>query len=401
MKVLKKNQLLKNTIINIFSAGILTGITQLLIFPFISRQYDVETFGIIVSLHGFKTLIMNFIGNSMNNIRLIYNDKVTIKGNFKIILYICLFLAVIFSALLFNLYGVNIRPFEIVILTFITVLATFRIYLVVYFRIEFDYNKIFITNILIISGYLIGLLLFNVLSYWWLVFLVGELFGVIYSLRNSNFLYEKVKPSRELFPLLKETMNLIFSNSISNGLGYLDRFLITPIINATAMSTYYSVSIFSKIINMLVVPFNNVLLSYITKNSNKKNKNLLVKLNILLVVSLIPIYFILNFLTPYLLKIFYPHFLKNGIKYIAIINLGTILKLLGSLTNTFILKLHKMNYQVSIQLIYAIIYLISALYLTINKGLMGFAIATAGSNFIKWFLLLCLGILIPSSIHDE
>src|SRR5699024_5066834 len=150
---------------------------------------------------------------------------------------------------------------------------------------------------------------FYYIPVWWIVFLLGGLFGTIYCIKNTKFVFESVKINEEFIPLLKETLQLVFSNGISYSFGYLDRFLIMPIINATAMSVYHSVSIFSKILNMLIVPFNNVLLSYLARISTKNSKRKLASINIGIIILLIPTYFMLNYLNHYLLYIYYPNFL--------------------------------------------------------------------------------------------
>lgn len=391
MKKLKNKSFFRNILMNVIAAGLLTAMTQLIIFPFVSRSLSIENFGIVVTLYGFKTMIVNFIGNTLNNIRLIYNDRISDKSNFTIILIISLCIASLFSVLLFSIYSSDSNVYEIIILVLLTVLSTFRIYLEVYFRLDFDYNKILILNAILITGYVIGLIIFTFYPYWWLIFLIGEIMAVIYLMKKTRILLEKPKITEEFPDLIKDTLHLMFSNGISTSLGYLDRFIIIPIVSAGAMSIYYSVSIFSKIINMLIVPFNNVLLSYLVRNKSHRSRYKFLKLNIGFISVLIPIYFFLNFITPYLLSVFYPQFLDEAINYIAIVNLGTIFRLLTILSNTFILKMHTMKYQVIIQLIYGATYLISALYLTINYGLLGFAQSTALSYFLNWVLLLLLG----------
>lgn len=392
MKKILSMKLWKNVFINIVSSGLVTAIIQLLIFPLLSRQMSSESFGIAVSLYGFNNLIVVFLGNSMNNIRLIYDNKIEEKGNFSFLVILSLVGSFIFSSVLYLLYGGNQSAIEIVITVLFTVISTFRAYLLVYFRLQLEYVKVLYTNILILIGYIIGLLLFTIIPIWSIVFLVGETIGTIYCLKNSTFKLEKVKKTNSLKFLSREYGNLTLSNGVSNGLKYLDRFLITPLLGAASMSLYYSVSVFSKIINMVVIPFNNVLLSYINNMNSREARKYFLIINVCSAGLMIPVFFILNFVTPYFLRILYPQFVEDAIPYISVVNLANIFNLLTSISNPFILKFHEMKSQVYIQIFYGSIYVLSALYLSYSYGLMGFAIATAFSFFLKWVLMLILGL---------
>src|SRR5699024_1573006 len=128
-------------------------------------------------------------------------------------------------------------------------------YLLVFFRLKVNYTYILLTNIVIVLGNFIGLILYFLLPFWGLIFLTGELFGVIFLLAKTPYLTEKPTKDESFKLLLRETGSLTFSNTISQSMGYLDRFLITPVLGANSMSMYFTVGVFSKIINMLVTPF--------------------------------------------------------------------------------------------------------------------------------------------------
>lgn len=392
MQKFKSKALWKNVLINIVSTGLLTGLTQLVVFPIISRMIDAEAFGIAVSLYGFNNLIVVFLGNTINNIRLIYDDKVEEKGNFSVLLLFSLAASFLVSLILYSLYSSDPSFWELFILIVFTVLGTLRSYLLVYFRLNLEYEKILYTNLAILLGYAIGMAIFFVVPFWGFIFLIGELLGVGYAVKVTPFLLEKPRKTENIFFLAKETVNLTFSNGVSNGLKYLDRFLITPVLGATSMSLYYSVSVFSKMINMVVIPFNNVLLSYINRMAVEEGRKYFLAINVASVILMIPTFIVLNLVTPFMLEILYPQFVEQAMPYIWIVNLANVFNLLTSISNPFILKLHQMKYQVNIQIIYGVVYVISAFYLSLQYGLMGFAVATAFSFFFKWVLMLILGL---------
>ena len=139
----------------------------------------------------------------MNNIRLVYNDRIEEKGLFKILLYLSLAFSVILSYILYTLYGIGINELEKLFLIKLTLLGTLRVYLIVYFRIDFEYEKILYTNLIMAFGYVIGIVFFIKTKLWWLIFLIGELFGLVYLINKSKFLLEKSNLSKDFKPLLK------------------------------------------------------------------------------------------------------------------------------------------------------------------------------------------------------
>jgi len=390
-KFINKN-LFNNVIINILSTGLLTGVIQLIIFPMISSNLSADEFGVLVTLYGFNQLIYVFLGNTINNIRLIYDDEINKKGSFTLLSIISLFLSFSIAFILYYLYGVNLNIFEVLILSIFTLLATLRAYLLVYFRLTMNYASILLTNIIIIIGLFVGLLLYNIFSFWGIIFLTSELFGAIYLLKTTPYLEERPTITEDFKPLLLETGNLALSNGISQSMGYLDRFLITPILGATSMSMYFTVGVFSKIINMFITPFNNVLLSYLNNFQNHNIKKVYIYYNVFWIIILIPIYYLMVFITPYLMEIFYPDFVEAGSYLIPIVSLGNIIKLLATIVNPFILKFKSLKYQTIVQITYGIVYLTLAIIFSILWGLWGFALATALSAFIKWLLLFIIGI---------
>ncbi|MEY8292031.1 hypothetical protein AAK882_05185 [Carnobacteriaceae bacterium 52-44] len=395
MKILKNKELLKNVGINIFSVGLYNAVIQLLVFPFLSKEIGAINFGITVSLYGFNQLIYTFLGNTINNIRLIYDDEVKNKGNFTILILIGIVLTGIASTLLYSIYGQSLRWVSILVLVLWTMMSSLRAYLLVYFRLEINYLRIFLNNIFLLIGYLVGVFFFNFISFWGIIFITGEIFALIYLFKTTPFLSEKPEKTDEIRPLVKETSNLTLSNFVSNSMTYLDRFLITPMLGATSMSLYYSVSVFTKFINMAVTPFNNVMLSYMNNLKKENARKYFIAYNGVMALLLVPIYFLMILITPYLLDIFYPEYAEAATNLIPFVSLANVFKLLTGMINPFILKFKPMKYQSIIQFTFGIVYLVLAVSFVALNGLSGFAIATALAYIFKWVLMFFLGIKEP------
>ena len=83
----------------------------------------------------------------------------------------------------------NLSILDIFVLLFVNILMCLRIYLNVFFRMKLEYNKILYVAIVQFIGMMLGLMMFSVTHYWIIVFLISELFAVVYTLyelRNLN-----------------------------------------------------------------------------------------------------------------------------------------------------------------------------------------------------------------------
>lgn len=382
-----------NVIFNIISSALLVAVIQLIIFPSISRRTSVDTFGVIAAVYGFKNLAIGVFGNSLNNVRLINTDDDIAKGNFNRLGIIALLLVTLLTLPLYIIYGSNeLSVLEIVVLLIATLISSARVYLMVYFRYNLVYFKILMTNLSIAVFMLLGLGLYFIIGVWPIIFLLGELAGLIYIIINTDFLKENISTDSHYSRIGRDYKDLVLSNGIVNGFNYLDRFFIIPILGTASMSIYFSVSVTAKFIGMLTTPFTNVLLSYINRsNPNNSQKNFK-KMLVVTLTIILPMYIILNLATPTIIRILYPNFYNASLQYIWIVNLFTTISLATSILNPFLIKFVQLKYQVHIQLLYGIVYFGLALILSNFYGLMGFCYATLLSYSLKLILTIVLGL---------
>ncbi|MGG5307136.1 hypothetical protein IGJ83_001828 [Enterococcus pernyi] len=375
--------------INIISNLVLIAIIQLLILPILSRDVTTKVFGEIVSIYGFSNVITTFLGNTLNNIRLITSDKE--KPDFFSLSFITNIVSFLLIFILSFIYGRNLSVANIIIFSISTMLTNNRIYSSVFYRKQLKFIGLLYMNLSVVAGYLLGMFLLNQIggSYWSLIFLIGEVIGHVYLfLSNNEIVYEfKTADLRKLdHRITKKFINLSFANLIANVLNYLDRFMILPILGAVSMSTFYAASSISKIIAMLVTPMTNVLLSYIAKDDYKIKRKKLLLITTYLFVAFIPMYFIVNYVSVFLINILYPSLANQSLPLVPIITIGILFNVIGNIINTFLLKLYKLFYQNVIQVSYGIIYIILAVFMSINNGIIGFSIAYVIAMIIKLLL---------------
>src|SRR5699024_3823851 len=88
---------------------------------------------------------------------------------------------------------------------------------------------------------------------------------------------------------------------------------------------------------------------------------------------LIPIYIIINFISPYVIQILYPELMESAIQLVWITSLTTCFQVLFGITNTFNMASKSMKIQMIIDILFLIIYLPLSFILTSLYGLLGYA----------------------------
>ncbi|MBO1121178.1 hypothetical protein FQS88_04775 [Enterococcus casseliflavus] len=401
-----KKKVFADLSINVLSNLLLIFTIQLIVFPILSRNVDTLIFGQIISIYGFGNVITTFLGNSLNNIRLIDSKDEIKKVNFANISIVINILSFILSVALCFLYGESLSLASMLLFSLSILLANNRTYCTVFYRKKLKFSGILYLNIFVSVGYLIGLLLnkYFMIS-WSYIFLLGEIAGVLYLFASHNNVFYEIRYLNFFMKdknLLINFCNLSSANLLSNVLNYLDRFLLLPILGAFSMSIFYAASSASKIFTMLITPMTNVLLSYIAHSDYIFSKKKLLVTSGYIFISLIPIYFVINFLSSTLVRILYPSLADESIILIPLISIGILLNILGGVINPFLIKFYKIFYQNVIQFIYGAFFITMAIYLSKTHGLYGYSIAFSSSMTLKLIIQLLVLILSkPSSENND
>lgn len=385
---LKYKSFIRDVFLNLVSNSVVLILIQLLIFPIFSRFFSQSEFGSIVSIYGINNVIVIFLGNTLNNLRLINRDK---DRKFEGLVFISNILSIVLIIIFSLIYAQNLELLDYVLIIFFTFLSNARAYLGSYYRISLEYDKLLIQNLLISAGYLLGLLFFKfAMNSWAIVFVTGELFGYFYIRYTKNPLLKDFSAMLKLKSFEKDISISFFqlscSNALSSSLNYLDRFIIIPILGAHNMSIFYAGSSVSKIVTMLITPMNNVILSYVMDSKREVSKVKFINIYIGAGIACIPIYFILNRISFFVTKILYPNLYLDASEIISIITIGILTNSIFSLLNPFVLKQFKLENQMIIQSVYGIVYLVGAIFLGRTYSLIGFSMAYTIANLAKVFM---------------
>ena len=162
--MIKYRKIAVDLLVNIISYGLPIVLLQFLLLPILARDMSEDNYGLLLSLTSVVSIFAEMTCGNLANVRILLNDEYLRKdaiGNFKSLLYIMVFLSSFVVGLVsILLYSASIQ--ETILLLIYYILLSFRSYYIAGFRIENNYNKLMINNMIMCVGYLIGIALFQV-----------------------------------------------------------------------------------------------------------------------------------------------------------------------------------------------------------------------------------------------
>lgn len=379
-----------NSVLYAISAQVFfNGVLQFIIYPKIAKNYNSNIFSIIIYNISIILIISPSIGASLTNIRLINKNKY-IDSNNDYLSILLLFNIILSSISIFFInIDNNIDKILFIILIFIT---SIRYYIEVYFRLNLDYKNYFIYYIIISIGYILGIISITIHQNWIITFLIGESFSLSFILYKKQIItFNHI--SKNFMKTLNSSSILLLSYLLYSILFLSDRIIIYNFSsNKINTSIYFTISIISKSILLLIEPLNNVIISYCTKHKIKITKILFIKVVIVSVITSIIILLVCYYINPIFIRILYSSFYEQIKDLNFIINLVNIILLLGTFLIIFLLIELNEKYQFLIQIIHFIIFFILTITLTIKYQIYGFIIGAIIANFIRLIIIVYIGL---------
>ena len=372
---------------NTFSFGIYILAQQIILMPIMSKLLNQAEYANYIIYISIFAIISNTLGSELGITRQVRDDKSNASEYNRILLVLLPIIVVTSNILLFFLKYDFINN---VLLTIPIVLANIRLYSVSYFRMNKDFKKVLIQNILYLLGIMIGIILYKYLPYVWLPTLLGEIFALTYSINKVDILTKNIKKTNFNKKILENFIDLGTISLLVNGMVYLDKVLIYPILGEVAVTIYYATSSMSKIISLIVNPLYSVILSWLkADNDNFKSKvmSLTIKSNIPIVI----ITFLLSIPLTYIaLQLLYSQYLDASKILIIPVCIGLAFSTVSSLIKAILLKYMDNKKILKAYIFYFIIFIISAVLMSKKMGLIGFAYSNALSKFTLWIIFLWL-----------
>lgn len=365
---------------------------QLIVYPYISRRIDTDGYGLMIAMYSVWMVISNSLGNVLNNIRLLYENKYidkNIKGDFNILLRRCMLvnLAVILGLTIYYTQELNVLDiiFSLIISSFILLKA----YIEVGFRIRLNYHSIFINGLLQGTGFLVGMFMFKITGMWQFVFLFGFMFSMLYSAKRTSLLKESFKRTSLYHDVSRDSIQYTIATFSASMMNYADKMVLYPLMGGHAVSVYYTATILGKIVSMLTGPITSVVLSYISK-WNQKNRNIFSK--VLFSGALLAVlgYFVTLFISRPVIAFLFPQWVQEVMKLLPFTTAAIVIQALNAFLNPFVLKFYDIKWQIVINVSSAGIYFVGALVLWYFYGIIGFCVGTICGQLIKTVIMVAL-----------
>ena len=254
----------KDFFYNILASVILTGVMQVVVYPFLALKFNNQEYGTLLTIMGIANTVIVAFGNTLNNVRLIVNndyEREHLEGDFNGLLFFASLIAVVFSCMISSLYFRQ-SIITVIGLAVFVVLGTVRSYYCVEFRLILDFKKILIQNIVGAVGYAVGVAALMGFHIWVIPFILAELLQLIYVLKNSSLQKERITTTPVFRMTLIKYIILIFTGLSTTLITYLDRLIIYPLLGGNAVTVYTVASFFGKSLGIVMTPIAGVLLGY-------------------------------------------------------------------------------------------------------------------------------------------
>lgn len=385
----------EDVVANIGAYALPIAASNLLILPSLAAQFTPEQYGFVAAATSLINLVPRTMGKALNNVRLIndskYDESNISKGDFSTLLFIgqAVSLLIVLIAMVFY---VGSKDFvEIILVAAMALLWFFREYYSVTFRIELNFKRVFMSNLVLVAGYAFGGLAYIVCARWQVIYIVGQLASCIYIICHTTL--HKERPIRS--DLFKRTSidyaSLSFSEVLANVPTQFDKLILLPILGSAAISTYYAASVITKILSLVIAPLNSVVLSYISK-TNKLAKQTFFQVVLLGIAASILCYALNYFLGDWILSILYPSYRIEAAIYIPMTALSAALMLFWSMIQPFAMRFGSLTWMMLVNAISSVAFLGVSFFLAAEFGIWAICIGSAISNFIKAFafVFMCL-----------
>lgn len=380
---MKNKKIAFDILLNIIAVAIPIAILQLIIFPLLAKKEGEEVYGYIVTLLSLIAIGAESIGNSLNNTRLLQEEKYkeeSIKGDFnRMVLYgIIADTVFVFAGLIYYRSEGGIPVLVIVA----SILILMRSYYIVAYRIDLNYKNILINNAILGIGYLLGYLAYTVVGRWEVIYILANIISLVHLFFSTNIMKEPLVITA-LFKDSAKCFGAIYAADIvKTFMTYADRLLIYPILGATSVAYYYTASVMGKMISMVVTPVSSVMLSYVVKEKTPKESRYHKVLFIMLGCA-IPVALAGLFASDILIRFLYKEMYDSVVGLLIWTVTGSVISAITSMLLPLVLRYLGAKYQLYINIFTLFIYVICSLGGALIWGLVGFCIAFLISMILK------------------
>lgn len=380
-------------IFNIIASVLPIAFLQLIMYPFMAKYLDAESYGEALIIISFTTIIIQVSGIGINNTRIIKQEmysKNKEKGDFNVLLLTLGAFNIIACLICLRVLNFKISKVEVGLLICLVEFGLLKTYISAEYNINKDFKKVLYSNMFLIAGYILGVIVFLITRQWIFMLLLGNVIATLYMLKTTCIWKEKLKITIHFKEISSSIFAISFSSLLINLVTYADRLILFPLVGASQVAVYYTASVFGKILSMGLSPISSVLLSYFSKESEMNNKKFW-KMNIANFAVCIAFYIVSRIISEPIVKILYPDLFVEVRYLINIANIAAIINASTILVQPTILKFCNLRWQIYIQIIHLVIYILFSLLIVPEYGIIGFAYITVFIAIVKLGILLLVG----------
>lgn len=385
----------RNFLYNLISSLIITVTTTFVVNPVLADRYDATNYGLILTIISTCSVFSNTLGNTLNNVRLV-NNNIECEEELKFNYYPILFISSAVSAFLIFLLGIfyyGTNPITSLLLFVYCGFETFRLYIVVFYRVRLNYFRYMIMSLIMAIAYAVTSLLITDYEFWPIIYLSAEICAVLFTLFFGKADRVVLKFSPNVKNVIKSYAILIIAGLVSNIVLYLDKLLIYPVLGSEMVSIYSIASLIGKLYAVVMAPLTGVLLGYFAQRDALINKKIFIVFSLLVIsISIIVVLFV-PLLGSFSVKLLYPKSYNDANEYIFICSLAAVVSTIPAFINTIILKMCKLSLQLWLNIVYGVLYISLGVIMMKTNALVGFCVASILSSVVRSALLIIVGLI--------
>lgn len=389
--------------LNIFATLIPMAVLQLVILPIVARDLSETDYGIALASIALLGLIPLTAGNVINNVRLLRDSEYrqyNALGDFSLIVIVACAVCSVSVSIGSYIVGVTSLT-DLVFVAAAAALMLGREYLVVEYRLKLNYRGILYANLWQAFGQFIGFVAFFALDSWVFVYVLGYLASDVYLLRTTSIWREPLGTTPRLRATLGDVASLGFANILNKLTNYADRLVLIPLSGASSVSVYYVACLFGKVLSLIVSPINNVLLSYLAKESRAARKEFwfaLMSGGALCVAG----YAVTMLASRPLISFLYPQYVDAVMAYVPIATAASYVMVLSNVANPFVMRFCNLRWQTALNAVFCASFFLGSIAGYYVDGLLGFCAGVLLANCVR--LVLAVAIYLTrtetSSLHS-
>ena len=352
-----KKKVIYDMMMNIVATAIPLIVLQLLVLPQMAEKMTDAQYGLLVTVVAFMNVIPSTFGNTLNNIRLLFQNKYDEKnkvGDFQIILLVSLLICAVITIGFSIKYKTDFNFTGYLLSLILALLWLVREYYIVAYRLIINYTFIMLNNVVMVLGYLVGYYVFLRVGYWQIVYLAGLIVSILFVLFTSDIWKEPVRKTEFLAAVTSQSVMLLIAGLLARVTVYADKLLLYPLLGGGVVAIYFAATVFGKIVSTAIAPISSVALTYLSK-MNKKSDNIFNQSMLISAVFCVFGYIVCILISRPVLTYLYPQFVDEAMKYIYVTTATTVIYTMISILNPFIMKFCNMKWQIVISAVTAIV----------------------------------------------